>query len=94
MQAHEQAHEQAHAADEKAYPRIETVRWIDAKNYVYYGSALTARSLARQAARYTAAFGPGAMVFSGGRACGSTFPGAPLLLDAAGLDPALSIVRD
>jgi hypothetical protein len=45
------------------------VHWIDAKDYPMYGSRLVARSLASQAAKYTAAFGPGAMVFSGGVMC-------------------------
>lgn len=45
------------------------VHWIDAKDYPMYGSRLVARSLASQAAKYTAAFGPGAMVFSGGIMC-------------------------
>jgi len=42
------------------------VHWIDAKNYMWYGSRLTATSLARQAMKYAAAFGPGAMVFRAG----------------------------
>ena len=71
------------------------VHWIDAKDYPMYGSRLVARSLASQAAKYTAAFGPGAMVFSGGVMCDArvSTPGAaklpkivpaePLLLDGS-----------
>jgi hypothetical protein len=55
------------------------VHWIDAKNYMMYGSRLVARSLQRQAAKYTARFGPGAMVFAGGVRCGAAV-GDTLLL--------------
>jgi hypothetical protein len=63
--------------------------WLDAKNYTLYGSKLVTGSLARQAEKYAKRFGPGAMVFSGGLACGvGVLPkGAggtpPLLLDGA-----------
>ena len=59
------------------------VHWVDAKDYPMYGSRLVARSLAQQAAKYTAAFGPGAMVFSGGVMCGAAAKSnlaVPLLL--------------
>jgi hypothetical protein len=42
------------------------IYWIDAKNYTHYGGKLVARKNAKQAEKYTAAFGTGAMVFSGG----------------------------
>ena len=63
-----------------------TVHWIDAKDYPMYGSRLVARSLASQAAKYTGAFGPGAMVFSGGLMCDvrvSAGLASPLLLDGS-----------
>ena len=68
--------------------------WLDAKNFPLYGSRLVASSLARQAEKYTARFGPGAMVFSGGLMCGAgvvpksagTGP-APLLLDGSHIRP-------
>jgi len=70
-----------------------TVHWIDAKDYPMYGSRLVARSLASQAAKYTAAFGPGAMVFSGGLMCDARVlpksagdplgSASPLLLDGS-----------
>ena len=60
------------------------VRWLDAKNYCYYGSPLTIRSLVAQAAKYELAFGPGAFVFRYG-----VDPAAPALkaalLDGNGL---------
>jgi hypothetical protein len=64
------------------------VRWLDAKNYVMYGSKLVAANLAKQAAKYTARLGPGAMVFSGGLMCEARVPkseGTPplLLLDGS-----------
>ena len=42
------------------------INWLDAKNYYWYGSPLTARSVYRQAEKYTQAFGPGAFVFRHG----------------------------
>ena len=42
------------------------INWLDAKNYYWYGSPLTARSVYRQAEKYTRAFGPGAFVFRHG----------------------------
>ena len=42
------------------------IKWLDAKNYYWYGSPLTARSVHRQAEKYTRAFGPGAFVFRHG----------------------------
>ena len=39
------------------------VHWLDAKNYYWYGSPLTARSVISQAEKYTKAFGPGAFAF-------------------------------
>jgi len=56
------------------------VHWIDAKDYPMYGSRLVARSLASQAKKYTEAFGPGAMVFSGGVMCDARVGVQPLLL--------------
>ena len=43
-----------------------TVYWLDAKNYLWYGSPLTARSVIAQAEKYTKAFGPGGFVFHHG----------------------------
>jgi hypothetical protein len=45
------------------------VRWLDAKNYPALDSPLVVASLEKQAAKYTAAFGPGAFVFNGGVLC-------------------------
>jgi hypothetical protein len=64
------------------------VYWLDAKNYPMYGGKITAKSIARQAVKYTEAFGPGAMVFSGGLVCNaSVLPKKsrenPLLLDGS-----------
>jgi len=42
------------------------INWLDAKNYYWYGSPLTARSVHMQAEKYTEAFGPGAFVFRHG----------------------------
>jgi hypothetical protein len=69
------------------------VRWLDAKDYMLYGSKLVTASLAKQARKYTAHYGPGAMVFSGGLMCGARVlpPGTdeePLLLDGSHLVPA------
>ncbi len=47
------------------------VAWLDAKDFMAYDGKLVAKSLARQAAKYTARFGPGAFVFSGGLMCDS-----------------------
>jgi uncharacterized protein with TPD motif len=65
------------------------VTWIDAKAYPMYGSALVSKGLAKQAIKYTEAFGPGAMVFEGGVAQdarvlpkNSPYP-EPLLLDGS-----------
>ena len=55
------------------------VSWLDAKNYLYYGNRLTLPGLKKQAQKYTAAFGPGAMVFAGGVACKAPPLGALLL---------------
>ena len=46
--------------------RRHTVSWIDAKNYCWYGSKLTLRSITAQAKKYTDAFGPGAFLFHHG----------------------------
>ena len=46
--------------------RQHTVSWIDAKNYCWYGSKLTLRSITAQAKKYTDAFGPGAFLFHHG----------------------------
>jgi hypothetical protein len=62
------------------------VRWLDAKNYCYYGSPLTARSLAAQAAKYARAFGPGAFVFRHGVDPAAP-PLGPALLDGGGIAP-------
>lgn len=64
------------------------VAWLDAKNYPAVDSPLTAKSIARQVARYTAAFGPGALVFNGGVMCGSDLAarGEVLVLDGSALD--------
>jgi hypothetical protein len=62
------------------------VHWIDAKDYPMYGSRLVAKSLASQAKKYATAFGPGAMVFSGGLMCDARVLPAgaqPLLLDGS-----------
>lgn len=64
------------------------VHWVDAKDYPMYGNRLVARGLTRQAAKYTAAFGPGAMVFSAGVMCGAQVGPAgaknePLILDGS-----------
>jgi hypothetical protein len=65
------------------------IHWLDAKNYPMYGSRLTAKSIARQAVKYTAAFGPGAMVFSGGLMCEARVlpkkSDQPLLLDGSSI---------
>lgn len=58
------------------------VVWLDAKDYPLYGGKLVASSLARQAEKYTARFGPGAMVFSGGLMCG-----AGVMPKSAGMGP-------
>lgn len=55
------------------------VAWLDAKDYFYYGNPLTLPGLKAQARKYTAAFGPGAMVFAGGVSCGAPPLGALLL---------------
>lgn len=47
------------------------VYWVDAKNYPAIDSPLVAASLEKQARKYTAHYGPGAFVFSGGVMCGS-----------------------
>lgn len=65
-----------------------SVRWLDAKNYPMYGGKIAAKSIARQAVKYTEAFGPGAMVFSGGLVCDlNVLPKKsgfqPLLLDGS-----------
>jgi hypothetical protein len=72
------------------------VNWLDAKDYPMYGAQLVARNIAAQVRKYTAAFGPGAMVFSGGVLCDAGGGAGALLLDgshiaaedAAGLRPA------
>lgn len=63
------------------------VHWLDAKNYPAFDSRLTSASLERQAAKYTAAFGPGAMVFNGGVMCGARAGRPALLLDGSHLAP-------
>lgn len=55
------------------------VVWLDAKNYLYYGNRLTLPGLKKQVRKYTAEFGPGALVFAGGVACGSPPLGALVL---------------
>lgn len=45
------------------------VNWIDAKNYPMFGAYLTLKDIADQAIKYTAEFGPGAMIFNGGIRC-------------------------
>ena len=59
-----------------------SIHWMDAKNYIYYGNPLTLRGLVKQARKYTAAFGQGAMVFSGGVAEGAPPLGGALLVGA------------
>ena len=62
------------------------VHWIDAKNFPAFGSRLVEKKLAATADKYHRAFGPGAMVFSGGVACGITVGNSapePLLLDGS-----------
>jgi hypothetical protein len=64
------------------------VVWLDAKDYAAIDSKLVMESLAKQAAKYTARFGPGAFVFSGGLMCGSkTEKLGPLLLDGSHIAP-------
>ena len=58
------------------------IYWLDAKNYYWYGSPLTARSVARQAEKYTHAFGPGAFVFRYG-----ADPAAPVGAGAGAIPP-------
>ena len=53
--------------------RQHRVSWIDAKNYCWYGSKLTLRSITAQAKKYTEAFGPGAFLFHHG-VCGAAAP--------------------
>lgn len=50
--------------------RGQPLRWVDAKNYPGTGHRLTAAKLVTTAAKYHAAFGPGAFVFAGGIARG------------------------
>jgi hypothetical protein len=58
--------------------------WLDAKDYPAIDSGLVRASLAKQAAKYTARFGPGAFVYSGGVMCDSkTARLGPLLLDGS-----------
>lgn len=64
---------------EPAELRGRSVAWVDAKNYAYYGNRLTLPGLKKQARKYTAAFGPGAMVFAGGHACAAPPLGALVL---------------
>lgn len=63
------------------------VYWIDAKNYPMWGSRLVAAGIAKQARKYTDAFGPGAFVFSGGVMCDGKRDAlaGPLLLDGSQL---------
>ena len=55
------------------------VSWIDAKRFVYYGNPLTLAKLKKQAKKYSAAFGPGAMAFASGYARDAPSLGALLL---------------
>jgi hypothetical protein len=61
------------------------VHWIDAKDYPMYGGRIMTRSIAKQATKYTDAFGPGAMVFSGGVLCDARVLSMepPLMLDGS-----------
>jgi hypothetical protein len=64
------------------------IAWLDAKNYPAVDSKLVMGGLARQAAKYTTRFGPGAFVFSGGVMCGSkTGQLGVLVLDGSHLAP-------
>lgn len=45
------------------------VYWIDAKDYPFYGSKLVSKKLNKSVQKYTKAFGPGALIFSGGIMC-------------------------
>ena len=63
-----------------------TVHWVDAKDYPMYGGRIMARSIAKQATKYTDAFGPGAMVFSGGVMCD-----ARVLPEGASAEPPLML---
>jgi hypothetical protein len=78
---------------EPAHIDGKTVHWIDAKDYPMYGGRLVARGLVSQATKYTTAFGPGAMVFSGGVMCNAgVLPNAVngpavLLLDGSHVRP-------
>ena len=78
--------------DEPVRINGEMVSWIDAKDYPMYGGRLVAQNLIRQAVKYTEAFGPGAMVFSGGLMGGGLAPlpkglPRPLFLDGSALMP-------
>jgi len=55
------------------------VNWLDAKNYLAVDDPLTFASLKKQAAKYTAAFGPGAFVFNQVMCGSKTAQFAPLL---------------
>lgn len=64
------------------------VYWIDAKNYPMYGSRLVERKLTEQAIKYTKAFGPGAMIFSGGIMCNAKLKNmdiSPLILSGSNI---------
>lgn len=64
------------------------VGWVDAKNYPLADQPLVLKSLEKQAAKYTKAFGPGAFVFAGGVVCGSRLARRAdlLLLDGSHLE--------
>lgn len=51
------------------------VRWLDAKNYAGCGAPLVEASQRRQAAKYVAAYGPGAFVYAYGATRAAAHPG-------------------
>lgn len=68
-------------------PGGEAVHWVDAKNFPHYAAGGPgSQKITEQAAKYCAAFGPGAFVFSGGLLCaGGVRPPGVVLLDGSAL---------
>lgn len=50
----------------ETYINDQRVYWIDIKDYMLYDSELNMESLRKQVAKYTMAFGQGALIFTGG----------------------------
>lgn len=65
--------------DEPIYINDHLVHWIDFKNYVGANVAFTRKSNSRQAAKYTAAFGSGAIAYGKSVVAGYTIPDVYLL---------------